>query len=124
MERMKENLAVAAHATGRLREALTLETNDIVSDPAVQRFEFSLETTWKALQHFPQVVHGMEATSPRSVIQESFQVALLTEEETAPMLAMTDDRNLTSHTYNETLAMALFGRLTAGAALLAMGKRP
>ena len=54
------------------------------------------------------------------MIRESFQVALLTEEETAPLLAMTDDRNLTSHTYNETLAMALFGRLTARAALLAM----
>ena len=93
-------------------------------DPAIQQFEFSFETTWKAAQHFLQVVHGVEATSPRSVIRESFQVALLTEEETAPLLAMTDDRNLTSHTCDEALAMALFGRLTAMPPGWRNGRRP
>ncbi|WP_363315753.1 MULTISPECIES: nucleotidyltransferase substrate binding protein [unclassified Thermosynechococcus] len=38
-------------------------------------------------------------------------VGLLTPEEGRLALKMVDDRNLTVHTYNETLAEALFSRL-------------
>jgi hypothetical protein len=37
---------------------------------------------------------------------------LLSEEEAERCLAMADDRNLTSHTYIEAVAKAIFGRLS------------
>jgi nucleotidyltransferase substrate binding protein (TIGR01987 family) len=119
VERLKEKLGVAGRALSRLREVLALKADDVVRDSAIQRFEFSFETTWKAAQLYLRVVHGTEAASPKSVIREAFRVALLSEEETARLLAVTDDRNLTSHTYNEALAQALYERLPAHAALLA-----
>ena len=39
-------------------------------------------------------------------------MGLLSEEEAERCLAMADDRNLTSHTYIEAVAKAIFGRLS------------
>ena len=56
--------------------------------------------------------------SPKSTIRASFQAGLLTEEMTEHALQMVDDRNLTSHTYNEALAEAIFSRVPRHLAVL------
>jgi len=50
-----------------------------------------------------------------AVLQE---VGILSEEETSLGLEMVDDRNLTSHTYNEGLAVSIYVRLDQYAKLL------
>jgi hypothetical protein len=45
-------------------------------------------------------------------------VALLDEGDCRQALDMTDDRNLTVHTYNESLAMTIFGRLAEHARVI------
>ena len=62
---------------------------------------------------------GLEIGSPKGVIRGFLQVGLFTEEQTVLALAMVDDRNLTSHTYNEGLAEQICEQLDNYAELMA-----
>ena len=80
-------------------------------DAIIQRFEFSFEAVWKAAQAYLRVVEGLDIASPKGVIRSCRELGLLTESETAQCLKMADDRNLTVHTYNEPLALAIYERI-------------
>ncbi|MGB9638219.1 MAG: nucleotidyltransferase substrate binding protein [bacterium] len=49
--------------------------------------------------------------SPKSCFRELFSIGLIDENKTIKLLEMTDDRNLTSHTYDEKLAKELYNKL-------------
>ena len=49
--------------------------------------------------------------SPKGCFREALKVGLLSVQETETCLIMTDDRNLTSHTYIETVAEAIYDKL-------------
>lgn len=119
MERLRERLAIARRALETLEE-LSLEKNvsDVVRDAAIQRFEYTFEAIWKAAQMYLREVEGMELGSPKSVIRASLRAGLLSEDQARLALGMADDRNLTAHTYNETLAKAIFSRLSRYAQLI------
>jgi nucleotidyltransferase substrate binding protein (TIGR01987 family) len=105
-------LKLAARALSTLQELGGLENpTDVQRDAAIQRFEYSFEAVWKAAQRFLLVIEGQRVGSPKSTIRASLQSGLLTEEMTEHALQMVDDRNLTSHTYNEALAKAIFSRV-------------
>lgn len=119
MERLKERLAVADKALMTLCALpLTAEVDDIIRDAAIQRFEYTFEALWKAAQSYLQVREGLESGSPKSVIRNCLQVAVLTDTQARLALAMVDDRNLTVHTYNEELARQIFSRLGDYAGLM------
>lgn len=86
-------------------------------DACIKRFEYSVETTWKAAQRY-LALEGTELASPKPVVRACFQAGLLTESETEAALQVIDDRNLAAHTYDEKLAAALVARLPAHATLL------
>jgi len=113
MERLRERLAIARRALKTLEE-LSLEktVSDVVRDAAIQRFAYTFEAIWKAAQLYLREVEGMELGSPKSVIRASLQAGLLSEDQARLALGMADDRNLTAHTYNETLAKDIFSRLS------------
>ena len=83
----------------------------IERDAAIQRFEYSFEAVWKTAQRYLYDIEGVEVASPKAVIRASFAAGLLDEQATRLALEMVDDRNLTSHTYNEGLAELIFSRL-------------
>jgi len=53
----------------------------------------------------------LDAASPKSVIRACFQVGILNQTQTQLALTMTDDRNLTTHLYNETLAETIYVKM-------------
>lgn len=118
MDRVKERFALARRALGTLKALLALPLDEVSRDAAIQRFEYTFEATWKAAQAYLREAEGLDAASPKSVIRASFQAGLLDEASCQAALAMADDRNLTSHTYNEGLAQVLALRLPPHAALL------
>ena len=59
---------------------------------------------WKAAQRYLRVVEGIEEGSPKAVIRACVRTGVLGADDGRFALAMVDDRNLTSHTYNESLA--------------------
>ena len=80
-------------------------------DSTLQRFEFTVETLWKAVKAFLLEVEGIECRSPKGCIRELFSSGYLTDEETIKLLEMINDRNLTSHTYREEVAEEIFSRV-------------
>ena len=120
MERLKQKVDSAKRALKTLQELLDSQNLTIVErDAAIQRFEYTFEALWKAGKAFLREIEGLEIGSPKGVIRGFFQVGLFTEEQTALALAMVDDRNLTSHTYNEGLAEQICEQLDNYAELMA-----
>lgn len=112
---MSTRMEAFSRAVERLDEALALPVSDVVRDACIQRFEFSFELGWKAVQQAARN-QGRDCVSPKSCLREAFALGWL-EDENA-WLAMLSDRNLTSQTYNEELAQAVYGRMRTHASLL------
>jgi len=111
MGRFLERIQVAEKTLATLKElAFLQDPSPVERDAAIQRFEHTFEAFWKALQVYLREVEGLEGASPKGVIRLVREVGLL-EEEARLALGMVDDRNLTVHTYNESLAQAIFRRL-------------
>ncbi|NTU63097.1 MAG: DUF86 domain-containing protein [Chloroflexi bacterium] len=111
MEKLKERLQSCEAALTTLDEALRLPFSVIVRDAAIQRFEYSFESAWKLLKEYLETQEGIVCNSPKGCFREALHVGLLTRAETETCLIMTDDRNLTSHTYLESLAERIYAQL-------------
>uniref|UniRef100_A0A7C4JR52 DUF86 domain-containing protein n=1 Tax=Thermodesulfobacterium geofontis TaxID=1295609 RepID=A0A7C4JR52_9BACT len=111
MEKLKRKLSETEKALATLEEILAEPYSKIVRDATIQRFEYTFEVIWKLLKEYLYHKEGIVCNSPKSCFRESFSVGILDEEETISFLQMTDDRNLTSHTYNEELAENLYKRI-------------
>ncbi len=110
-QRFEQRRQQFAQALQRLREALALPYSEVVRDGVIQRFEFTFELLWKSLQIYLQHL-GYDASSPRRVLREAFEAGIIpSDTEGDGWMAMLDDRNLTSHTYDEALAEAVYQRI-------------
>ena len=87
------------------------QTDVILRDALIQRFEYSTEAFWKYLKAYLQTEHNLSANSPREVIRTGLSAKLYSEETSQELLQMLDDRNLTSHTYVEELAQSIADRI-------------
>lgn len=114
MERLKERITVANRALETLKElALIAKPTKTERDAAIQRFEYTFEACWKAAQRYLQEVEGLTTGSPKGCIRASRETELLSTKEAILGLKMTDDRNLTVHTYDESIANSIFKNLPA-----------
>jgi len=114
VERINERIQVAKKALHTLEELVDkASVTTIERDAAIQRFQYTFEATWKAAQLYLREQEGLESGSPKGVIRASWQSGLLTEADARLALVMTDDRNLTVHTYNESLAKTLYSHLAS-----------
>lgn len=108
MEGMTERMKKAEDALARLHEIVIVEhLTEVERDALIHRFEFCFEILWKCAKDYLRDVEGFDAAAPRKVIRLSREVGLLTDEETERALEMVNDRNLTSHTYDEQMAVML-----------------
>lgn len=111
MEELKERLCSCQRALATLDEAVNMPFSVIVRDASIQRFEYSFESLWKLLKAYLARHEGILCNSPKRCFREALQVGLLSVEETEMCLVMTDDRNLTSHTYIEAVAEGIYRKL-------------
>ena len=119
MERIRERLEDALRALATFEKVAKLEEpSEIERDAAIQRFEYTFETTWKAAQAYLADQGMTEIGSPKSVIRASFKMEMFNNETAQKLMNMVDDRNLTVHTYKEEFAVKLYNRLAGHAALL------
>ena len=87
------------------------QSDVILRDALIQRFEYSTEAYWKYLKAYLQTEHNLSANSPREVIRTGLSAKLYSEKTSQELLQMLDDRNLTSHTYVEELAESIAHRI-------------
>lgn len=111
---MTERFVTAAHALSKLHEAVVKETlSEIERDGLIQRFEFCFEIMWKCGKDYLREVEGLDAASPKAVIRMLRDVQIFSDEDAVFALEMVDARNLTAHTYDETMAANLVEKIPA-----------
>ncbi|WP_108649849.1 HI0074 family nucleotidyltransferase substrate-binding subunit [Dongshaea marina] len=96
----------------RLKEALqrSPEKDSLVLDATIQRFEFCIELTWKVLKKILEA-EGEQVATPRQALSAAYQAGWFDDE--ALWLGMLKDRNLTSHTYREELALEIYQKIAS-----------
>ena len=70
----------------------------------IQFFEMSFELAWKVLKDYLEA-EGFTVSSPRDTFKQAFQAGLLDNGHV--WLEALQDRNLTVHTYEEKIALAV-----------------
>lgn len=95
-------------ALERLKEAVEIAEDELDKDGVIQRFEFTIELLWKTLKAILEY-KGIECYSPRNCIKESFKANIINDDEI--ILDMIEDRNLSSHIYDENVSNEIFERI-------------
>ncbi|MBI2554573.1 MAG: nucleotidyltransferase substrate binding protein [Candidatus Rokubacteria bacterium] len=108
-------IGLLEQALDRLEEALARAEDPIVRDACIQRFEFTFEMAWRAIQRYA-LSEGLECVSPRDCFRTGFQLGLIDKD--GRWMAMVEDRNRTSHTYDEASAREIYRALPGYAQLL------
>lgn len=110
MTKFNEKYAKYCMAVERLDESIAAyeaAPSDIIRDGIIQRFEFCTELAWKTVREY-LLEEGVEfRNTPKAVMREAYAAGLLDED--ALWSKLLNDRNLTSHTYNESTAQEIFG---------------
>lgn len=111
-KRWDERILDLKNAISRLEEAIEdskkIELSTL-KDGVIQRFEFSIELSWKILKIYLNEEGIENVATPKSTIREAFKVGIIKNVDT--WLEMIDDRNLTSHIYNQSLADDIYIRI-------------
>lgn len=99
------------NALNRLNDGIMKfdQTNDLLRDGLIQRFEFTFELAWKALKAIFEEEGLTGLNSPKTVLREAFSAGLIEKDEL--WLAMLSDRNTTAHIYNEQLAIEICNKI-------------
>ncbi|PEE32424.1 nucleotidyltransferase [Bacillus cereus] len=112
IEKIQYKLENYEKALARLRDAISLPMDDsIIVDGIIQRFEFTYELGWKLMKSYLEYEGVTEATTPRSTFREAYVAGII--EESDKWLSMIADRNRTSHTYDEEMALQVCQRVKA-----------
>lgn len=90
-------------ALNRLLEALEVDETAIVRDALIQRFEFTFETGWQAAYWWLQARGANVAKESFAVLPRAFTNGLIADE--GAWNELRQKRNLTSHTYQEQVAV-------------------
>lgn len=111
-QKIKTKLTNFTTANKRLREAVTAYKNDskneLYRDALIQRFEFTFELAWKSLAEvLKDAGIVLEILSPKSVFKAAYSAGYVNDE--IVWVNILDDRNLTSHVYDEETANRIAG---------------
>lgn len=110
MTKFNEKYAKFCLAVDRLSEAIEVYNTypmDTIRDGVIQRFEFCAELAWKTAREY-LIEEGVVCRStPKAVMREAFAAGLVDDD--LMWSKLLNDRNRTSHTYNEDTAQEIFG---------------
>ena len=112
MDKLHEKYDRFTAAVARLREALDDYKKfplDSVRDGTIQRFEFCTELAWKTMREYLLDQGYTNINSPKEVVKQAFAFGMI--EDSQAWVELLNDRNLTSHVYDEATAKAIFERI-------------
>lgn len=104
--KVQQSMQNLGKALTRLQEALAeSDINTLIIDGTIQRFEFTFELFWKTLKRF-LALEGMETNTPKEALKKAYAARWLDSE--TIWLQMLEDRNSTSHVYDEKKAQEIY----------------
>lgn len=121
MERLRERRHILSKALASLKKVLgDLQGRnpqdafyEELRDSAIKRFEYSIDTFWKFLKAWMEIQAVILVASPKGVLKQAWEIGTINEEEYQILVKAIEDRNLTSHTYNEHLAQSISASIPA-----------
>ena len=92
-------------------EALEQDSeNSFIQDSLIQRYEYTLELEWNTMNGYLENEGFMDVTSPKKAVRKAFQERIIKDGST--WITALDDRNKTSHAYNENMAKEVIQAIT------------
>lgn len=84
--------------------------DEIIRDSLIQRFEFTYELTHKTLREFMKYLGvTLENSFPRTIYKKAYVNNLISDDKV--WINLLEDRNATSHIYNEALSDEIAERI-------------
>jgi len=111
-KRWDERISDYKNALERLKEAIEeskVIDSSTIKDGVIQRFEFTLELSWKVMKYFLNSEGLTEAKAPRSTIRTGFNNEII--QDAKLWIDMIEDRNLTTHTYSQSTSNEIYGKI-------------
>lgn len=106
MVKVHQSMLNLESAIARLKEAIVVpQDSPLAIDGTIQRFEFAFELYWKTLKKFLST-EGIDVNTPREVLRQAFAAHWLDDEDV--WLSMLQDRNETTHIYDEQRAQKIY----------------
>ena len=100
-------------ALARFNEGVAIaqsrELSDLEKQGVIQAFEYTYELSWNLMRDYLKWQGFSHLTGSRDVTREAFSSGLISDGET--WMRMLQDRNLTSHSYNEETANAILANI-------------
>lgn len=99
-------------AYGKLKEVSDIYDgkNEIIRDSLIQRFEFTYELTHKTMKEFMKYLGvTLENSFPRTIFKKAYVNNLISDDKV--WINLLEDRNSTSHIYNENLTNEVADRI-------------
>ena len=112
MDKLHEKYGYFTDAVARLREALDDYKKmplDSIRDGVIQRFEFCTELAWKTMREYLLDQGYTEINSPKAVVKQAFAFGMIQDQQA--WIDLLNDRNRTSHVYDEATAKMIFERI-------------
>ena len=107
--RFRQRFANYQKSLGHLKMTVEKESlNEIEKAGLIQFFEVRFELAWKVMKDY-LVAEGYEVKSPRESIKQAFQYGLI--DDGALWLEALEKRNLSAHTYDESILDELEKRI-------------
>lgn len=101
--RWKQRLANLEKSLGALNEALSIDEPDYTQKAGIiQFFEMTFELSWNVMKDYLTGQGFQDVLSPRQSIKKAFETGLVQNGQL--WLQALEDRNLTSHAYDEETA--------------------
>ena len=112
MDRFQTKRDNYINAVERLQEAIeeyAHHSSKTVRDGVIQRFEFTTELAWKTLREYLIDQGFARKDTPKSVMKDAYAHDFIHDE--SIWVDMLNDRNQTSHIYQDEIAQQIFERI-------------
>jgi len=101
-EQRFQNFEKAYFSLNQSIEAYNKESDNLfIRDSLIQRYEYTIELAWKTLKDYLEEEGFIDVSSPKKVIRQALKEGYITD---PVWLKALDDRNKTTHAYDEKMA--------------------
>lgn len=81
------------------------ETDDLLKEGLIQRFEYTHELVWKVMKDYAEYQGYTEIRGSRDAFRKAFEIGLISDKR---WMESIEDRNLTSHNYDDETAEKIY----------------
>lgn len=111
IQRLSNYKRARQRLTDAVALAATRELTDLEKQGLIQAFEFVFELAWNLMKDYFVYQGNPDITGSRDAIRTAFKAGLINDGE--GWMEMIKSRNQSSHTYNESVANEICGKILA-----------